>query len=111
MNVAVKSRALNDPVLSIVRDRLRANYGGRLKGAVLFGSRARGDHKQDSDYDIAVLLSDYDYTMDEVFRLAELSWDIQKASGAIVSFKPVPPRNRWKDTPFSREILQDGIAL
>ena len=111
MSVAVKSRTLNDPVLSVVRDKLRASYGERLKGIVLFGSRARGDHKEDSDYDVAVLLSDYAYTMDEVFRLAELSWDIQKASGAIISFKPVPPRDRWRDTPFSREISQDGIVL
>lgn len=111
MSVVEKLSVLNDPVLSVVRDKLRASYGVRLESAMLFGSRARGEARDDSDYDIAVLLLNYDYTMDEVFRLAELSWDIQKSSGAIVSFKPFPPRSHWRDTPFSREIVRDGVAL
>jgi uncharacterized protein len=111
MKTAAKPVLSSDPVLSIVREKLRSSYGARLEGALLFGSRARGDAREDSDYDVAVLLSNYDYTMDEVFHLAELSWDIQKASGAIVSFKPFPSRSRWRDTPFSREVARDGVVL
>lgn len=111
MHATLESSVLNDPVLSIVREKLRAHYGKRLEGALLFGSRARGDHRADSDYDIAVMLSDYNYTMDEVLQLAELSWEIQKTSGSIVSFKPVPPRSQWRGTPFSNEIARDGLAF
>lgn len=31
-------------------------HGERLRGVYLFGSRARGDHKPDSDADVAVVL-------------------------------------------------------
>ncbi len=34
--------------------RVRRRFGGRLKQAVLFGSRARGDYTEESDYDTRV---------------------------------------------------------
>jgi predicted nucleotidyltransferase len=33
-------------------------YGERIERVVLFGSRARGDAHEDSDYDVAVFLRD-----------------------------------------------------
>ena len=35
---------------------LVALYGPRLKQVLLYGSRARGDHREDSDYDVLVVL-------------------------------------------------------
>jgi len=49
---------LADPVLIRFRAALEALYGERLERVVLFGSRARGDARPDSDYDIAVFLHD-----------------------------------------------------
>ncbi len=49
-----------DEVLRIVRElhhRLDAIYGDRLKGVYLYGSYARGDARDDSDVDVAVVLS------------------------------------------------------
>ena len=43
-------------VLAAFRKRMAQRYGGRLRGVVLFGSRARGDHRADSDADVAVFL-------------------------------------------------------
>ena len=43
-----------DPVLVRLAAELRALYGPRLERVVLFGSRARGDFRDDSDYDVAV---------------------------------------------------------
>jgi predicted nucleotidyltransferase len=44
----------DDPILGRIRTSLRAIYGDRIERLVLFGSRARGDARADSDYDIAV---------------------------------------------------------
>jgi len=46
-------------VLRIVREfheRLTALYGDRLKGVYLYGSYARGEAREDSDIDVAVVL-------------------------------------------------------
>ncbi len=43
-----------DPILARFRAALDALYGARIERVVLYGSRARGDHREDSDYDIAV---------------------------------------------------------
>ena len=37
---------------------LEARYGEHLKSLYLFGSRARGDHRPDSDADVAVFLGE-----------------------------------------------------
>ena len=48
-----------DPVLARFRRTIDAAYGERVERVVLFGSRARGDHQEDSDYDVAVFLKDW----------------------------------------------------
>jgi uncharacterized protein len=48
----------SDPVLQRFRGALSEIYGDRVERVMLLGSRARGDAKPDSDYDIAVFLKD-----------------------------------------------------
>jgi predicted nucleotidyltransferase len=59
----------DDPKLARIADALRDAFGSRLVSALLFGSRARGDHHADSDYDVAVFLDGYDRARDsEILR-------------------------------------------
>ncbi|MBK1667448.1 hypothetical protein CKO28_05310 [Rhodovibrio sodomensis] len=41
--------------------RVREALPGRVDRVVAFGSRARGDHEEDSDLDVAVFVRDYRY--------------------------------------------------
>ena len=50
--------AITDPVLAKFRAAMATLYGARIERVVLYGSRARGDARPDSDYDIAVFLKD-----------------------------------------------------
>ncbi len=43
-------------ILREFRELLYARYGERLKGMILFGSRARGDFREDSDADLAIFI-------------------------------------------------------
>ena len=43
-------------ILREFRGRLSARYGDRLRGIILFGSRARGDFREDSDADLAIFI-------------------------------------------------------
>lgn len=48
----------NPIILTKFRAALDEAYGNRIQRVVLFGSRARGDAGEDSDYDVAVFLKD-----------------------------------------------------
>jgi uncharacterized protein len=45
---------VGDPILMRFRAALADAHGERIERVVLFGSRARGDARPDSDYDVAV---------------------------------------------------------
>ncbi len=106
-----KTVFVDSNILLAVRERLQDAYGDRLAEATLFGSRARGDHKDESDYDIAVFLKDYDLTMPEVLRLADISWDIQAEWNAVISFKPFPAGRDEFPSGLLQEIRKDGIVF
>ena len=52
----MRATLTNDPILVRFRRALDEMYGNQLDRVVLFGSRARGDARPDSDYDVAVFL-------------------------------------------------------
>jgi uncharacterized protein len=51
---------------------LASAFPGRLRRVVLFGSRARGDHRYDSDWDVAIFLEGYNRFHD-LSRLVEVA--------------------------------------
>jgi predicted nucleotidyltransferase len=58
--------------------------------AVLYGSRARGDHRPDSDHDGAAFIRHPGKFTEESAHLAELSTDILFDTGAVISANPFP---------------------
>jgi predicted nucleotidyltransferase len=101
----------HDPVLDRFRDAVAQAYGQRLERLVLFGSRARGDFRADSDYDVAVFLHDMGGIWDEVRRLAQITTDILIQSGAVISAKPFPAGDDEGTQPLLEAIRRDGIDL
>ena len=102
---------LADPILARFRAALDKVYGARLERVVLFGSRARGDARPDSDYDVAVFLTDPDSFWTESGRLAEIGTDILFDTGAVINALPFDGRLAGAGDPLMREIEREGRAV
>jgi predicted nucleotidyltransferase len=102
---------VDDPVLFRVRQALDTMYGDEIERIVLFGSRARGDARDSSDYDVAVFLRSLPDRWAELDRLAALRVRLIDDMGAFIDVKPYPAGAYREHTALMREIRQDGIDL
>ena len=103
--------ATPDPVLKQFRDALNEMYGARLERVVLFGSRARGDQRSDSDYDVAVFLKDYADRWVEADRIADAATDILNETGAFIHAMPYRAAQYSERSPLMHEIRREGLEL
>jgi uncharacterized protein len=100
-----------DPLLRCFRAALAQIYGERLERVVLFGSRARGEARPDSDYDLAVFLNALPDRWAELDRLADLRVRFLDETGAFFDAKPYLTTAYRDATPLMHEIRHDGLEL
>ena len=100
-----------DPVLNRFRAALDEAYGKRIERVVPFGSRARGDARPDSDYDVAVFLKDLDNFGQEAGRIAEIETDILYDTGAIINAMPFEAGSYREHTGVMGELRREGLEL
>jgi predicted nucleotidyltransferase len=100
-----------DPILTRFRSALNQTYGERIERVVLFGSRARGGARPDSDYDIAVFLKDFESFGAEAGRIAAIETDILYDTGAVINAIPFRAGAYRERTGLMRELRQDGLDL
>ena len=98
-----------DPVLKRFRAALDTLYGDRIERVVLFGSRARGDARE--DYDVAVFLKSLADRWQEVDRIVPLVTDILYEDGAFIHAMPHRAGSYRDRTSLMREIRREGIDL
>lgn len=71
--------------LAAYRQKLVDSYGDRFVAVYLFGSRACGDHRPDSDADVAVVLETFEETVvGEKMRLVDLAFDALTDTGLMI---------------------------
>jgi predicted nucleotidyltransferase len=102
---------VDDPVLTRFRTALGELYGGRLERVVLFGSRARGEGRPDSDYDVAVFVRDLGDRWQEIDRIVPVVTDIIDDTGAVIHAMPYRAGSYEDRTSLMREIRRDGVDL
>jgi uncharacterized protein len=81
---------------------------------ILFGSRARGQASQDSDYDVAVVVRDLSDRRRIRRILSDLAYDYI-LSGFFIRPIPLPadylePRER-RPTELAEDIIRDGVEI
>jgi predicted nucleotidyltransferase len=108
----MSSAVIDDPILKRFRTALDEMYGDRLERVVLYGSRARGDAREDSDYDVAVFLRDMPDRWPELDRLADLGTRILGETGELINALAYPAAF-YNDPrmPLMYAIRAEGIDL
>ena len=99
------------------RRHLEERYGPRLRAVYVYGSRARGDHRPDSDLDAAVVLDrvdDYWREVDGVFDAAYRTF--MEPDGILVHALPFPEDalrdpDRHQDGHLAKAVLREGVRV
>jgi len=105
------TRPCDDPILRRFRAALDLMYGERIERVVLFGSRARGDAREDSDYDVAVFLRDMADRFAEMDRLADLGTNILNETGEFIHAMPYRAGSYDERTPLMLAVRSEGVDL
>ena len=100
-----------DPILEKLRRALTRAYGNRIERLVLYGSRARGDARADSDYDVALFLHDLKSPWPELDHIAQIELDIMDETEAFIHTTPFPAGSWANRTSLMGEIRREGLDL
>ena len=102
---------ITDPILLQFRAALDNTYGERIERVVLFGSRARGDAREDSDYDIAVFLKELSDRWKEADTIAGLAAQVLDETGAFIHAMPYRDGSYAERTPLMHDLRREGRDL
>src|ERR1035441_8002059 len=77
-------------IISEFKNAITNFYGERLDKIILYGSRARGDYREDSDFDFAVVLKDTSIERSkEIGKLSDVVFPIELEHNVDISCVPV----------------------
>ena len=85
-----------------------------LAKLILYGSYARGDHRQDSDIDLLILINKEDrVTYADRYKITTPIHDLELKTGSIIS-AIVRTKKDWANhmiTPFYENVNREGKVL
>jgi len=101
---------------SQIQDRIKTTIHDKDPKAIayLFGSRARGDYRDDSDWDILILIDSNKVTNEIEDKFRDDLYDIELETGQIISTF-IYSKDYWKNTliysPLYKNVNREGILL
>ena len=100
-------------LLHELKTRLTRFLAGRTFRLVLFGSRARGDHDDDSDIDVAIIVDDLSHELkDRVLDLVtNLELERLKPLSALVLSQADFDALRDRERRIALDIEEEGIVV
>ena len=104
-------RLSRDEVLDLIRNTVRAVEPDAQ--IILYGSRARGDARDDSDWDVVILLNKPPMPHHERYEIACDLWDKGFDIGEEINAR-VYTIDQWNSAPpslFKYNVKEEGIQL
>lgn len=97
-------------ILGELKSGLSAIYSSRLKGLFLFGSYARGQQDDESDFDVLIVLDSFDRVPEEVRRTGVLASACSLKYGVTISRTFLREKD-WmvSTTPLVRNIRPEAV--
>ena len=95
--------------LGELADGVRRHFGSRVADITLFGSRARGEGRDDSDLDVLVRL--VALTREDRRIVQDLAFDVGLARGLVISPLLADPHTWRADLPLGQAIEREGVRL
>lgn len=80
----------------------------------LYGSRAKGNARKDSDWDLLILLNRDKITSDIEKEITNSLYDFEFESGQIISpmvYSEKEWNSKYKITPFYKNVMREGRLL
>lgn len=101
----------DDRILNEFISEVHQRFGDCLKNIILFGSRARGDHSLDSDYDCLLIFDNVSPLL--IDSVDDITADFLYKYNVLFSAFPVSETNYKKQNfnPLFMNIRHDGITL
>ena len=99
-------------ILETLRQAFARLLGDQIESVLLYGSRARGDHRPDSDIDLLVVMRDaFDYGA-LIERTSEVVSTLSLENDVVISRAFVSKeRFEREQSPFLLNVRREGIAL
>lgn len=99
-------------VLKELRAALERLYGTRLQDLVLFGSYARGQEREASDLDMAMILDDFDRPWPEIEHTGPEVSHLSLQYGLTISLIPIRAKD-WagRHTPLLLALRAEGVPV
>ena len=87
--------------------------GVPLRQMLLYGSRARGDHSEESDMDVCLVLESFSPALEE--SINRIAWEVGFEAGVVIStieFTADELRDSpLRSSPLVKAIRKEGVAL
>ena len=100
-----------DRVVNLFAKGIRQALGSRVQRIILFGSRARGENRTNSDYDLLVIVDRRDRNIED--KIIKVEENVEEQTGTFVA-SMVRSEAEWEvehGFPFAINIEREGITL